>query len=193
MRRPDSRRSAGRRPPDRFGRKPAPCPGSSNELVNARRQASVPHLVALPRRTDLTELLGRTVLEARVQQICREWGLIPYAGSGLSRSYVAHDAGAELAADGRGLVTSIFLHFHGDDGFRHFDEVIPGTGGTIARRAHLWSALGRPGESLDVFLGDHGPSDTWWLPRFVLNARYTIDGDHVQRITLTLPDHPRAP
>src|SRR5689334_20771975 len=105
------------RPEDRYGTKTGPRPGGSNEPLfepaHARRANAdpvglptsppappsparvvpdpVPDQMAAPRpvgRTDLTLLLGRTVLEARVQQICQEYGLIPRSGaavgSGLS-------------------------------------------------------------------------------------------------------------
>jgi hypothetical protein len=175
---------------DKYGAKPGPASDGSNEPLTPRRMP--PPVVVQPPRPDLTGLLGRTVLEARVQQACREWGLVPYAGTGLSRSYLARDAGVELAADPQGVVTTVFLHFQGDDGFHPFTGEIPGTGAAINRRTQLWATLGRPWESVDPFLGDYGPSDTWLLSRFVLNARYTHDADHLQRITLTLPNSPRA-
>jgi hypothetical protein len=193
IRRADQNRQTADGRADRYGMKPGPGSDVSNEPLHARRQVSVPHVVArAAARSDLTQLLGRTVLEARVQQVCREWGLTPHTGTGLSRCYLAHEAGVELAANARGTVTTIFLHFHGDDGFRCYDGEIPGGGGTVPRRAHLWAALGRPGECIDPFLGDYGPSDTWLFPQFVMNARYTHDADHLQRITLTLPDQLRA-
>jgi hypothetical protein len=172
--------------PSRYGKNAA---GGSNQPPPVRRGGPALRLFALPRRADLTELLGRSVLEDRVQLICRQWGLRPYAGNVLSRSYVAHDVGAELAADAGGVVTAIFLHFHGDDGFAGYCGVIPGVGGPIAGRAELWAALGLPLQALDEFLGAFGPSDTWSLPRFVLNAQYAFDADHLSRITLTsLPE-----
>jgi hypothetical protein len=142
--------------------------------------------------TDLTQLLGRTVLEARVQQICREYGLIPRSGGpGLSRSYLAREAGVEIAADAHGVVTTVFLHFHGDDGFASYRGTIPG-GGTATTRASLWAALGRPDVSGDPyrerFLGDFGPWDRWLLPDLQLHAQYALDGDGLHRITLTRPD-----
>ena len=147
-------------------------------------------------RPELTALLGRTVLEARTQQICREYGLIPRsgatAGSGLSRSYLARDAGVEIAADTHGVVTTVFLHFHGDDGFASYRGVIPGGAGSVPRRASLWSELGRPGESGDPsrekFLGEYGPWDRWLLPGLALHAQYALDGESLHRVTLTLPD-----
>jgi hypothetical protein len=147
-------------------------------------------------RPDLSGILGRTVLEARTQQICRAYGLIPRSGpatgSGLSRSYLARDAGVEIAADSHGVVTTVFLHFHGDDGFASFHGEIPGGAGTVPRRAALWASLGRPGVSGDPyrekFLGDFGPWDRWLLPGFVLHAQYALDGENLHRITLTLPD-----
>ena len=174
---------------DRFGQKPGPAGG--------RRGNADPVGLAAGRddRPPLTELLGRTVLEARTQQICRAYGLIPGpAGlaSGLSRSYLARDAGVEIAADAHGTVTAVFLHFHGDDGFAAYRGEIPGGGGTVPRRAALWASLGRPGESGDAyrerFLGDYGPWDRWLLPAFTLHAQYALDGDRLLRITLTPPD-----
>jgi hypothetical protein len=222
--RPAGRKSASS---DKYGAKPGPTSGSSNEPltprgplpppafadqppvelqpraevrpvevrppVELRPRAEVrPPIVVQPARSDLTRLLGRTVLEARVQQTCREWGLVPYQGRGLSRSYLAREVGVELAADAQGVVTAIFLHYDGDDGFRPFTSEVPGAGAAIGRRTQLWATLGRPWESVDPFLGDYGPSDTWLLSRFVLNARYSPDAEHVQRITLTLPASPRA-
>ena len=164
------KRRAAKGPADRYGAKPGPASAASNERPSIRRP-------------DLTELLGDSLLKARVQQICGEWGLRPYAGTGLARSYVAREAGVELAADTVGTVTAIFLHFHGDDGFGPYEGELPG--GTLPRRAALWSALGRPAEVMDRYLGDFGPSDTWHLAAYDLNARYTADADHLQRLTLT--------
>ena len=163
--------------------------------------ATVPDQPVAPRpvgRTDLTLLLGRTVLEARVQQICQEYGLIPRSGaavgSGLSRSYLSRDAGVELAADAHGLVTTVFLHFHGDDGFTSYQGEIPGGAGSIPRRTQLWAALGHPDEQgdpyRDRFLGDYGPWDRWMLAGFALHAQYAVDGERLDRVTLTLPDRP---
>ena len=151
-------------------------------------------------RSDLTLLLGRTVLEARVQQICQEYGLIPRSGSvgsGLSRAYLARDAGVELAADAHGMITTVFLHFHGDDGFTSFAGEIPGGAGSVPRRSHLWAMLGHPGEQgegyHDRYLGDYGPWDRWLLPGLALHAQYAVDGESLERVTLTLPDRlPRA-
>lgn len=203
------RRAGQRRPParpeDRYGTKPGRRPGGAHEPLGepalARRANSAP--VGLPPHrpggcTDLTELLGRTVLEARVQQVCREYGLIPRSGpsvgSGLSRAYLSRGAGVELAADAHGVVTTVFLHFHGDDGFSSFQGEIPGGGGTVPRRAHLRAALGHPDERgdpyRDRFLGDYGPWDRWLLGGFALHAQYATDGERLDRITLTLPDGP---
>ena len=181
------------RPSDRYGHKPGSRNGGSNDLLHApATRRTTPDPAA---RAELPELLGRTVLEARTQQICREYGLIPRtgvsAGSGLSRSYLAKDAGVEIAADTHGMVTAVFLHFHGDDGFVSFRGEIPGGGGVTPRRAALWAQLGRPGESGDPhrvpFLGDYGPWDRWLLTGFVLHAQYDLDGENLHRITLTLP------
>jgi hypothetical protein len=149
-----------------------------------------------PGRSDLAQLLGRTVLEARVQRICREYGLLPPDGNpdgfGLSRVYLARGSGVELAANTHGIVTKVFLHFHGDDGFESYAGEIPGCGGAVPSRASLWAELGHPAESGDPyrerFLGDFGPWDRWVLPGLQLRAQYALDGDSVQRITLTLPD-----
>jgi hypothetical protein len=188
---------------DRYGSKPGPRAGGSNEpLYDARRANQDP--VTLPRkvgRTDLAMLLGRTVLEARVQQICQEYGLIPRTGpavgSGLSRSYLARAAGVEIAADTHGMVTTVFLHFHGDDGFTSFQGEIPGGAGSVPRRRNIWAMLGRPDETgdpyRDRFLGDYGPWDRWLLAGFVLHAQFAPDGESLHRVTLSLPDRlPRA-
>ncbi|MEV4642239.1 hypothetical protein AB0J80_33300 [Actinoplanes sp. NPDC049548] len=195
------RRAGQRRHPpadDRYGSKPGPRTGGSNDPLHGppppRRTPTDP-VGRPPARTDLTVLLGRTVLEARVQQICHEYGLIPRSGaavgSGLSRSYLARESGVELAADAHGTVTTIFLHFHGDDGFRSFQGDIPGGAGSVPRRAALWAALGRPDESgdpyRDRFLGDYGPWDRWTLPAISLHAQYAADGEALTRVTLTLP------
>jgi hypothetical protein len=187
-------------PGSRYGPKPGPGNGGSHHPLRdpaAGRHANPQPLGPVPsghRRPELTDLLGRTVLQARTQQICRAYGLTPRvaSGSGLSRSYLARDAGVEIGADTHGTVTTVFLHFHGDDGFASYRGEIPGGGGTEPRRAALWAALGRPGESGDPyrqkFLGDFGPWDRWQMPGYVLQAQYALDGDHLHRITLTLPD-----
>ena len=216
------------RPEDRYGTKPGPRPGGLRESLGepapARRSNGDP--VGLPAsrpggRTDLTELLGRTVLEARVQQVCREYGLIPRSGvavgSGLSRSYLSREAGVELAADAHGTVIAVFLHFHGDDGFTSFRGEIPGgirggipgetRGGIpceipgrtrgVPGRTHLRKALGHPDTQGDPyhdrFLGDYGPWDRWILAGFALHAQFAVDGESLDRITLTLPDRPPGP
>jgi hypothetical protein len=183
------RRAQRFRPGDRFGPKPGPA-------GRRRANADPVGLAAGPgERPELTGLLGRTVLEARTQQICRAYGLIPGpAGpaAGPSRSYLARDAGVEIAADAHGTITAVFLHFHGNDGFAPYRGAIPGGGGTVPRRAALWASLGRPDVSGDAyrerFLGDYGPWDRWLLPAVTLHAQYAPDGDHLHRITLTPPD-----
>jgi hypothetical protein len=173
---------------DRYGSKPGPGTG---ERANAARAG----LAATPRpvgRTDLTMLLGRTVLEARVQQVCKEYGLHPRSGeavgSGLSRAYESRTAGVELAADPHGLVTTIFLHFRDDDGFTPFQGEIPGGAGSVPRRTHLWAMLGRPDER-----DEHGPWDRWVLAGFALHAQFGADGERLDRVILTLPERlPRA-
>ena len=172
----------------RYGAKPGRANPDPVGLPPAARSAP----------TDLTQLLGRTVLEARVQQICREYGLIPRSGGpGLSRSYLAREAGVEIAADAHGVVTTVFLHFHGDDGFTSFQGEIPGGAGSVPRRWNIWAMLGRPDETgdpyRDRFLGDYGPWDRWLLAGFVLHAQFAPDGESLHRVTLSLPDRlPRA-
>jgi hypothetical protein len=150
--------------------------------------------VDLPRarpvgRTDLALLLGRTVLEARVQQVCKEYALLPRSGdavgSGLSRAYLSREAGVELAADAHGLVVTLLLHFDGDDGFVPFQGEIPGGAGSVPRRTHLWAMLGRPDERGDGW-------DRWVLAGFTLLAEFGTDGERLQLVTLALPDRPLA-
>ncbi|MFI7601584.1 hypothetical protein [Actinoplanes sp. NPDC049681] len=173
------------RPEDRYGSKPGPRNTGPHEPL---------HASPAPDRTDLSLLLGRTVLEVRVQLICQEYGLLPRTGaavgSGLSRSYLARESGVELAAEPNGTVTTVFLHFHGDDGFSPYRGEIPGGAGRMPRRAALWAALGRPASSgepyRDRFLGDYGPWDRWTLEGFDLHAQYALDGEALMRVTLTL-------
>jgi hypothetical protein len=184
-----------RRAADRYTPRPGARNAGSGEATPRRAAAAAD-------RPDLSTILGRSVLEARTQQICRAYGLIPRSGpatgSGLSRSYLARDAGVEIAADAYGVVTTVFLHFHGDDGFASFHGEIPGGAGSVPRRAALWAALGRPEVSgdpyRDRFLGDLGPWDRWPAAGFVLHAQYALDGENLHRITLTVPDRstPRA-
>jgi hypothetical protein len=180
---------------DRYGSKPGPRSGSANaDPVGPPSPRPVG-------RTDLTMLLGRTVLEARVQRVCREYGLLPRSGaavgSGLSRSYLSRAAGVELAADGHGMVTAVFLHFQGDDGFSSFQGEIPGGAGSVPRRTYLRAMLGNPDEHGEAYrdrsLGDLGPWDRWVLAGFALHAQFAVDTEHLERVTLTLPDRlPRA-
>jgi hypothetical protein len=180
---------------DRYGSKPSPRSGAAN---------ADPVGLPSPRpvgRTDLAMLLGRTVLEARVQRVCQEYGLLPRTGaavgSGLSRSYLSRAAGVELAADTHGMVTTVLLHFHGDDGFTSFEGEIPGGAGSVPRRTYLRAMLGRPdGQGAgyrDRYLGAFGPWDRWVLAGFALRAQFAVDAEHLERVTLTLPDRlPRA-
>jgi hypothetical protein len=191
-------RRAGQLPPpgaattaDRFHARP----GSNDPQYDPGRTNGEPLPSPRPRdgRADLTELLGRSVLAARTQQICRDHGLIPRSGtasgSGLSRSYLARDTGVEVAADAYGVVTTVFLHFDGDDGFASYRGELPGGGGVVPRRTHLWAQLGRPGESGEPYgdglLGGYGPWDRWRFDGFLMHAQYAPDGDHLRRVTLT--------
>ncbi|GGQ81879.1 hypothetical protein [Couchioplanes azureus] len=173
---------------------PAPVSPAASDPMPAPAPPSSPE----KSRGDLARLLGHSVLEAGVQEICRKYGLIPHSGasmsSALSRSYLARESGVELAADAHGVVTTVFLHFHGDDGFRSYRGEIPGGAGTDPRRTALWERLGRPVEMGDPyhdrFLGDYGPWDRWTLPGFHLHAQFAPDGETLARITLTPPDPP---
>lgn len=171
---------------------PMPPPVPSGTLVAADGEEEPPPPVG---RTDLTMLLGRSVLDPSVQRICREYGLLPASGTAagplLSRSYLSRDAGVELAADTHGTVTTVFLHFHGDDGFQPFRGEIPGGAGSVPTRAYLWAMLGAPdvqGDPYhDRFLGDYGPWDRWVLAGFALHAQFAMDGESLDRVTLTPP------
>ena len=202
-RRVDEHRQTGpARTEDRYGTKPGPRPGVPLEPTPPRRANADP--VGLPAasrpvgRTDLTVLLGRTVLEARVQQVCKEYGLIPRSGeavgSGLSRWYVSRESGVELAADAQGMVTTVYLHFRGDDGFTSFQGEIPGGAGSVARRTHLRAMLGHPDAEGEPYRNRHqddcGPWDRWVLAGFVLHAQFAVDAERLEQLTLTLPDRP---
>jgi hypothetical protein len=180
----------GRGRSDRYANPPR---GSNEHLFDPSRRPG-PDPAATPVGAPVhgagpAELLGRSLLAARTQQLCRAYGL--EAQGALSRSYSARDRGLEIAADAHGTVTAVFLHFHGDDGFASWTGEIPGGAGPVPRRAALWAALGRPGESgdpyRDRFLGDYGPWDRWELTACTLRAQYALDGEHVDRITLTAP------
>jgi hypothetical protein len=183
------RQSGSARTEDRYGTRPGA------RRVNAD-PVGLPAARRPPGRTDLTVLLGRTVLEARVQQVCREYGLLPRSGeavgSGLSRSYLSRESGVELAADAHGLVTTIFLHFDRDDGFTPFQGEIPGGAGNVPRRTHLWAMLGHPDTQGDRHRGGHGPWNRWVLAGFALHAQFAADTETLERVTLTLPARPPA-
>lgn len=138
-------------------------------------------------RTDLTGLLGNLMIGPVAEQISREYGLEAQGG----RSYLGRTAGVELAADGLDRIVTVFLHFHGDDGFTSYRGAIPGAGDVPPTRTGLRAALGEPDEAdepyADKFLGDFGPSDHWALPGFVLHAQYALDGENLHRVTLKLP------
>jgi hypothetical protein len=138
-------------------------------------------------RTDLTQLLGRSIADPFALQICREYDLAPALGAGPARSYQSPAFGVSLLADDPGTVTMIFLHFHGDAGFEPYPGVIPGRGGTIAKRSSLWVALGRPDQSTDPHrdsAGEYGPSDQWRFPTFTMHALYALDNENLLRLTL---------
>ncbi|GAA2523629.1 hypothetical protein Ahu01nite_056230 [Winogradskya humida] len=148
-------------------------------------------------RPDLTQLLGRTVLEARVQGICQEYALLPRTGTGLSRAYRSPSAGVELAADAHGLVTTVVLHFQPADGFTPFQGTLPAGAGSVPRRSRMIPMLGRPDETgapyRDRFDSANGPWDRWHLPDLTLHAQYAPDAETLERLTLALPAHlPRA-
>jgi hypothetical protein len=183
----------------RYGTPPGARNGGSGIPLHhpAHRANTDPVGPPSPRPTggaDLADLLGRTVLEEHTQRICRDHGLLPH-GPALSRSYLNRAAGLEIAADTHGLVTTVFLHFNGDDGFAPFHGEIPGGAGTATRRAALWAALGRPDDAGDAyrdrFLGDFGPWDRWLLPICTLHSQYALDGENLHRITLTRPEPAR--
>jgi hypothetical protein len=180
----------GPRPDSRYGSKPGAGRGANETTLGG-----LPRSRPAPDTPALTDLLGRSVLEARTQRICRAYGLVPRSG-GLSRCYLAREAGLEIAADTSGVVTTVFLHFDGDDGYTPYHGEIPGGGGSVPRRAGMWASLGRPDQSgeprHDPVLGDYGPWDRWLLPGFVLHARYALDGQNLCRVTYTLPVGTRA-
>ncbi|WP_067501726.1 hypothetical protein [Actinoplanes sp. TFC3] len=181
------------RPADRYSAKL----GSNEALYAPVRPPERPRAVGRP---DLAQLLGRTVLEARVQRAFQEYGLLPRtgtAGSGLSRSYRAPQAGVEIAADAHGTVTTVTLHFTGTEGFTPYQGTIPAGAGSMPHRSRIWAMLGRPDQTgapyRDRHLAAAGPWDRWQLPEVTLHARYATDAERLERLTLSLPDHlPRA-
>ena len=89
-----------RRPASRTAFHTAPR-GSNEPVFDPAAPQRNPGPLTTPRkvgRPDLTQLLGRTVLETRVQRICQEYALLPRTGTGLSRAYRSPSAGVELAA-----------------------------------------------------------------------------------------------
>jgi hypothetical protein len=138
-----------------------------------------------PPRTDLTLLLGRNLVEPLIQDVCREYALLPALGAGPPRLYRSPGLGVELAADGQGTVMAIQLHFHGDDEFAPYRGPIPGRGSTIPRRSSMWASLGRPDHSTDPHRDrDLGAADQWRFPTFLMHAEYALDGDNLLRLTL---------
>jgi hypothetical protein len=134
-------------------------------------------------RSDLTRLLGQSLLEGHALEVSREYRLTARPGA---RFYESREYGVEVAVDEYGRVIAIRLHFGVDEGFRPYPGVIPGRGGRIARRSSMWAALGRPAQSTDPFResGDHGPADEWQFPTFVMHAQYALDGEHLRWLTL---------
>ena len=169
-------------PGDRYAQKPG-----SNGSTHAMRPAGRPSNAGPTGAGRLTDLLGRTVSQARAQELCAAYGLLPRHGG--ARSYLARDTGLEIATDAHGTVTTVFLHFHGDDGFASFAGDIPGAPGSDPRRDSLHATLGHPDESGDAsrdpYLGDFGPWDRWRRPGFTLHAQYALDGESLHRVTLT--------
>jgi hypothetical protein len=136
-------------------------------------------------RSDLTRLLGQSLLEGHALEVCREYALAARPGA---RFYESREHGVEVAVDEYGRVIAIRLHFGGVGGFRPYPGAIPGRGGTIPRRSSMWAALGRPAQSTDPFRdrgsGTHGPADEWQFPTFVMHAQYALDGEHLRWLTL---------
>lgn len=168
-------------------------PRSSHEQrqdpIEVRVPARPPEPVRPRVRTDLTQLLGRNIVETFVQEICREYSLLPALGAGPARTYQSASLGVSLLADDAGTVAMIFLHFHGDAGFSPYPGPIPGRGGTIPKRSSLWVALGRPDQSTDPNrdrgeIDEYGPSDQWRFPTFTMHARYARDNENLLRLTL---------
>ncbi|GAA0487982.1 hypothetical protein Ade02nite_12240 [Paractinoplanes deccanensis] len=127
----------------------------------------------MPTNGDLTQLLGHNLLEGRALATSREYGLMARPGA---RAYESREAGVEVLVDDADRVTTVVLHFTGDNGFKPFQGMIPGRGGTIGRRSKLWAALGRPVSSGDV--------DEWPFPSFVMRAQYAPDGETLLRLVL---------
>ncbi|NMO57666.1 hypothetical protein HH310_41685 [Actinoplanes sp. TBRC 11911] len=125
-------------------------------------------------RSDLTQLLGQRLLEGHALEVCREYRLVARAGALF---YENRDLGVEVAVDQENRVAYVTLHFRGDQGFRPYQGMLPGRGGTIAKKMSLWGALGRPWRSA-------GGVDEWVFPGFVMQAQYERDDDHVLRINI---------
>ena len=157
-----------------FRRPPRPADRYGHRSRGANEPSFPPSPPSAPVHPgDPVDLLGRSLLAARTQQVCRTLGLDLHGP--LSRSYAARDRGLEIAADTHGTVTTVFLHLYGDDGFASWDGELPCGAGAVPRRAALWAALGRPDTSgdpySDRFLGDYGPWDRWELPSCALHAQ----------------------
>lgn len=153
--------------------------------VETRIPPAPPPVVRHAPRTDLTQLLGRSLAEPFVRNVCREFLLAPALGAGQIRVLQSVEMGVEVGTDDYGRVTAIVLHFHGDGGFAPYPGTIPGRGGTIAKRGSLWAALGRPDYSTDPDRHQQqGASDQWRFPTFLMHAQYALDGENLLRLTL---------
>src|SRR4029453_14381200 len=69
---------------DKYRQRPGPENGAANQPLPVMPRNADPVTLPAPAggRTDLAELLGRTVLAAQTQRICAEYGLIPPPGPG---------------------------------------------------------------------------------------------------------------
>ena len=155
--------------------------------IEVRIPALPPPPVRPAPRTDLTQLLGRSMADPFAQALCQEYGLLPALGAGPARSYQSPQHGVSMVADELGTVAMIFLHFHGDADFQPYGGVIPGRGGTIPKRSSLWVALGRPDQSTDPNrdrVNEYGASDQWRFPTFTMHALYALDNENLLRLTL---------
>src|ERR1044071_1508395 len=168
--------------PDPRYRQPRSSHDDRHDPIETRIPPVPPPPVRPAPRTDLTHLLGLSLVEPYTREVLREYRLAPPLGAGPVRTLQSYEMGVELAADDYGTVYAIMLHFHGDGGFEPYPGTIPGRGGTIAKRGSLWAALGRPDHSTDPDRHEHrgevGPADQWRFPTFVMHAQYAVDGEN---------------